>query len=345
MEAALYDGEDGYYTAGRRIWGGDGDYLTAPGVHPALGYSVARLATEIDGALGRPDPFDLVEVGCGDGRLAAAALSTLRETASDLWSRLRVTLVDRGADARRRAAARVPTPPGGLDLRAEPDPAAGGLRGMLYSNELLDAFPVERVRRRSGRLEQSWILARDGVLGEVFRDPPEPAVLEHLDRHGIVLREGQLAEVCLRVRPWFENVDRLLGAGGLLTIDYGHETATLYGPARPSGTLVTMRRFELGDDPLERPGERDLTAHVDFGALRRIGADRGFRAQGPCSLRVFLIGMGAAGLAAAGEAERLALRHLLVSEVGEQHKVLLQLKNLDPAAVPFGRERLRDPRS
>lgn len=343
MAAALYDPEHGYYTSGRNVWGREGDYLTAPAVDPALGQAIAGLACELDRALGG-GPFDLVEPGCGDGRLAAVVASELRKRAPSLWQRTRFGLVEIGEAARERAVERLGEPPGrGRSAVGDLGELHAGdrpVRGLVYSNELLDALPVERVRLHDGTLERSRIGVHDGRLQERFGPPLPEALRSHLEAAGIELAEGQVAEICTHVGPWIGEVATLLDRGGLLTIDYGHETSTLYGPERLGGTLVTMREYRLGDDPLRDPGERDITAHVDFGLLQRTGTELGFEPAAPCSLRVFLIGMGAVR---AGVGVRVGLRHLLVSEIGERHKALLQLRGLTADRIPFGRARLEQP--
>lgn len=344
MRAALYHPIHGYYTCGRPVWGEDADYVTAPQVHPAYGGAVARLAAEVDEVLGKPERFDLVELGGGEGRLLQTALEALRPRYPDLWERTRAGLVEPGAPTRARARRRLPAPglglwdAGGLGRVEQGDGRA--LRGLVVCNELLDAFPVERIRRRDGRLEQAWVDVVAGELVERFRAPASDAVRHHLEDSAIILEEGQVAEVCLEVGPWLDRVAAVLAAGALLVIDYGHETATLYGPERRRGTLVTMHRFQLGDDPLADPGRRDLTAHVDLGSLRRLAHARGLSVEGPCSLRVFLLGMGAAEEAPGGTRERLALRHLLVSEIGDAHKAMLLSRGLPPGRPVFGRRRL-----
>lgn len=344
MEAALYHPELGYYASDRERWGLAGDYLTTPQVHPAVGRAIAALAAEIDGALAAPDPFTLVEYGCGDGRLLATVVDAIHREYPRLYGRLRVVAIERGGASLARLSAVLPEAPRGVRLgpSVEAPEVPDSWTGLVFSNELLDAFPVERVCRRDGAVRQSRIDRRPDGLVERFDLTPTDGVRRYLRDNEIVLRERQEAEVCLGVAPWLEGVAARLAAGAVLTIDYGHETATLYGPARPRGTLVCQRRFDLDDAPLDDVGLKDITAHVDFGNLRRIGRLHGLEDGELTSLRVFLLGMGAAAAQADDWGDRLALRHLLVSEVGDRHRLLLQTRGIPAGAVPFGRERLSD---
>lgn len=342
MATALYHPDGGYYTSGRNPWGVGGDYLTVPQVHPALGMAVARLAAELDRTLGHPDPFTLVELGSGDGRLLAATAASLNRAHPETYSRLRVVSAELGGRGRHRQRERLPSPPRGLELieNATCLPPGLGIRGMVYSNELLDAFPVERLTMRSGRLLQSHVTLDGQRLVERFVPVTSADIHEHLRFNAIRLQQHQVAEICLEVAPWVRAVARSIEQGALLTVDYGHETEALYGPSRLSGTLVCHHRYQLSDDPLRRPGEQDITAHVDFGNLRRLGHEHGLDDVELCSLRVFLIGMGMAQTQEGGLRERLRLRHLLVSEIGDTHKVLLQTKGLPAGSLRFGRARL-----
>ncbi len=343
MEQALYHPELGYYGAGPLPWGIDADYVTAPQVHPALGRSIATLAMELDEALARPDPFALLEVGSGNGQLARAVLATIEQRSPDLWQRLSFTSVERGAAA--RAAQRDLLSPGrGKSVQAELPLSCEPLRGLVYANELFDAFPVHRVQQTSGGLLEAHVDVGDGELVERYLGPSTPALVQYIEDNSIDLADGQVAEICLNVQPWLAQVDGLLAAGGVLAVDYGHPTAVLYGPSRWSGTLVAQRRFALFDDPLIHPGDRDLTAHVDFGNLQRAAERLGMQWAARCSLRVFLIGMGATANQEQESIEaRLALRHLLVSEIADAHKVAFMYKALGGDVPVFGRQRLDAP--
>ena len=344
MAEALYHPAHGYYTSTPGPWSAAPDFLTAPQVGPALGEAVAELAASVDEALGQPDRLDLVELGSGDGRLLRSTLSFLQRQHPSLWSRLHVWSVERGESGRTLQQAEQQSVVGGLRVVASLDEVPDELSGLVYSNELVDAFPVHRVMLRDDLLLEGHVDVVDGHLIERFLAPSTPGLAEHLASNGVRLREGQIGEICLEVEPWGAQVSARLARGGWLTIDYGHETATLYNESRPTGTLVCQRRFELHDDPLLCPGADDITAHVDFGNLRRVGRAGGFEGGELCSLRVFLIGLCTMEPRSADDPAWMALRHLLISEIGEAHRVMWLHRGMRAAAVPFGRTRLSSAR-
>src|SRR6266700_7271859 len=73
MALALYHPSGGYYAS--RVPGAGGDYGTSPSLTPWFGRLVARELASMWKALGRPDPFTVVEVGAGRADLAVAALA------------------------------------------------------------------------------------------------------------------------------------------------------------------------------------------------------------------------------------------------------------------------------
>ncbi len=352
MERALYEPGEGYYSRSRTAWSEAADYVTAPQVDAAFGAAVARLAEECDAALGYPARFDLVDFGGGDGALLADVCAALQSRAPDLYARLEGHSIERGAAARRCQQQRLGVHADRIGWLSDADELApASLRGLVVSNELLDAFAVHRVVWHEGALREVYVDVADGVLVERHGPPSTPELARYLEANEIELAEGQAAEICLAVGPWIEAVSRALVGGFVLTVDYGAETSSLYGSERMRGSLVCQFRYDLNSEPLERVGRQDISAHVDFGNLRRRGAAAGLDTIGAASLAVFLVGFGAAeGLSvdpagrppgADAVRRRLGLRHLLFTEIGAAHRAMLQGKGVDP--IPFGLDRLDRP--
>ncbi len=349
MEHALYEPGAGYYARERTAWDEQADFVTAPQVGEAFGIAVASLAAECDAALGEPAHFDLLEFGGGDGTLLRDTCDAIRDGAPALYERLRVSSIERGDASRcrqrrrlERHAPRVRWPERSDEL---PDSA---LQGLVVSNELLDAFPVHRVVSRDGGIRELFVDVGERGFIEREGPPSDAAIAAYLDRNGIELAEGQVAEICLGVRPWIGEVARVLRRGFVLTVDYGSRTSSLYDSARSQGSLVCQYRYQLGASPFERVGEQDITAHVDLGNLRRCGAEVGLEEVGIIGLAAFLVGFGAAADAGLATTEtdpgedatrrHLGLRHLLFTEIGDAHRAVLQAKGVEP--IEFGLSRL-----
>jgi SAM-dependent MidA family methyltransferase len=151
---------------------------------------------------------------------------------------------------------------------------------VILSNELIDAFPVHLVEVSGGHMQEVYVTERDGRLVEQPGDPSSPEVAGYLARFGLLWRAGTWrAEINLRALEWMRaTAARLARRGFVLTIDYGDTARRLYSRHHPRGTLLCYYRHTTNEEPLARPGQQDITAHVNFSALidegRRVGLSR-----------------------------------------------------------------------
>ncbi|MBL8555727.1 MAG: class I SAM-dependent methyltransferase [Phenylobacterium sp.] len=273
MSACLHDPQFGYY-ATRPALGEAGDFLTAPLVSQMFGELIGVWAASAWTLMGEPERLTLVEMGPGDGTLmddllrAGRALPGFLE-AADVW------LVETSAPLRARQAETL----GGRVRWAESlDEVPGGEPMLVIANELLDCLPARQfVKTAVGWAEQvvglgdGWALA----FGRVPTGEPLPDA-----------REGAVAEIS---GPQMA-LGAALGArlardgGAALLIDYGRD-APGFGD-----TLQALRRHAKVD-PLDGPGEADLTVWADFPAVMA-AAEREGAATGLMSQAAFLARMG-----------------------------------------------------
>ena len=172
---------------------------------------------------------------------------------------------------------------------ADEMPAAA--TGCVLAVELFDALPVHRVVRRDGRLEEIGV----GWDGEHFHEVPlEPAgdVRAWAERYGAAAEEGFEAEVGLGLAAQIERWDRAIERGFALVLDYGDTAERLYAVERKRGTLVAYHAHRAGEAYLERIGEQDLTAHVNFTALTDAAAAKNWWLAGRTTQDRFLIANG-----------------------------------------------------
>ncbi len=289
MTIALYDPDHGYYRGQTDRPGRAGDFLTAPETHPIFGAAVGRQLDAVWRQLGRPDPFVLREYGPGSGTLAATILGGLRGDRSELAEALAYEPVEINAHRRAEIGARLA--PLGLAVTEMPSTR---FVGAVVANEFLDALPVHRVEGRAGRLLERFVdwEPSAGILLERAGEPSTPALADRLGRDGVVLAEGQVAEVCLGLEPWVRTVAAGLARGLVLVIDYGHPASVLYDPARIGGTLRAYAGQRAHADPFIAIGRQDLTAHVDLTALADLAIDHGLDRMVDLSQAEFLIACG-----------------------------------------------------
>ncbi len=190
--------------------------------------------------------------------------------------------------------------------------------GVILANEFLDAMPVHRFLFRGGSLYELFVAWRDAGpdtagpddaagpdrdagkdagrgrsgFAEVIAEPSTPELAARLADDGVTLAEGQAAEICLGLGEWLRGVAARLARGYVIAIDYGYDATELYGHRHLAGTLLGYRDHRVVESPFTAPGRVDLTAHVDFTALRREAAALGFRTVSTTTQSEFLVAAG-----------------------------------------------------
>ena len=341
MELALYHPQFGYYMrqpdgADHERIGWSGDFYTSSDVHPILGRAIAAQARQMDELLGCPTPFTIVEVGAGKGLLARDCLAAIHAEQDDFASRVRYVLIERSPvmrEQQRQNLALWFSKPGlvtwveGLDGLAPQS-----VTGLLFSNELIDAFPVHRIQVKAGRTEELCVDYRDGRFVDCFKPLSTTALNQYLQQLNATWPEDYRTEVNLLAMDWMEQVARRMDRGFVLTIDYGHTAQDLYGPERKDGTFLCYFQQRTNDDPFIRVGEQDMTAHVDFSSLAAVGETQGLHVTGFTNQMSFLMGLGVEEMIGKLEPESPAFRaaiHLLKPNgMGSTFKVLVQHKGI-----------------
>lgn len=321
MELALYAPGLGYYSAGARKFGAEGDFVTAPELGPVFAECVASAAMDVFAQLG--GRFDFIELGGGSGAFAEAALRFLHARDA-LPAHYRI--LEPSADLRERQMERLreALPPAVFNRVGWLDgPPERGWRGFLFANEVIDALPTPRFAIRGGEVyEQHVALAADGgfALVEQPADALLHAAVRHVERHvGAPFPDGYRSELLVQLPYWIQAVGGLLREGAMLFVDYGYPRAEYYLPERRDGTLVCHRQHRAHDDPFDLPGLTDITAFVDFTALAEAGVGAGFDLAGYASQSAFLMASGLAGrLQAIAE----------ISDPVEQHRRTNEVKRL-----------------
>ncbi|MGI8586835.1 MAG: class I SAM-dependent methyltransferase [Chloroflexia bacterium] len=311
MDLALYHPTYGYYSAGRVALGRGGDFTTSPEVDPAFGALLAEFARRCDEKLGHPARFLLAEHGGGSGRLMRDMLDALRETQPALYSRADAVLVERSEALRSRQQALLAE--AGHDRARWADAAVG--TGLVLSNELLDAFAVHRLLAEEDGLREIYVeVDADGRFVETIGPPSDPALAAYFE-DATVTPPDRPCEVNLAAPAWLRSVASDLERGFVLTIDYGDSAARLYSDLRPEGTLLCYSNGRVTDDPYGAPGTQDMTAHVDFTTLERVGRAAGLQTVVATRQMEFLVDLGIgeriAALSATPPESREAAREML----------------------------------
>ncbi len=283
MSLALGHPGLGYYVT-RDPFGAAGDFVTAPEISQMFGELIGLWAAVVWNRMGSPTRLRLVELGPGRGTLMADAIRASRAL-PPFRAALDVHLVETSPvlrDVQRSSLEAFdvgPTWHDGLEtLPAGP--------AIVLANEFFDALPV----RHYIRTPQGWSERLVGLAGDAlaFGLAPEP-------ERSITLEapQGAVLEVGLAARRLATQLAaHLAREGGVaLILDYGY-AAPAFGE-----TLQALRAHRFVD-PLDCPGEADLTAHVDFAALGRSARAAGASVYGPVPQGEFLESLGLTSRAA-----------------------------------------------
>jgi SAM-dependent MidA family methyltransferase len=353
MEMALYHPRHGYYRSPREKMGRAGDYLTSPEVHPVFGHMVGRQLAEMWQVMGSPPRFDLLEMGAGNGLLARDILRWAQRLHPAFLEALTYRIAETSpalVERQRHTLEALALAEGKATWEAGEAPVTGSVSGCLFSNELVDSFPVHRVAVEGGELLEVYVVWREGRFQEELGPPSTPELAAYFERLGLLPGEGCRAEVNLAALAWMRQVAAALARGFVLTFDYGHEARDLYAPWRRDGTLLCFYRHNPSPDPYARVGKQDMTAHVDFTSLVAAGQRHGLEPLGITTQSRFLaaLGIGEAlarlpgGQAAAAGTElpleeyyarRRAVSELLDPAGLGRIRVLVQAKGVGPCAL------------
>ena len=350
MEMALYEPGMGYYTRPRTDIGRAGDFYTAPHLHAAFGWMLAKQLEEMWLLLGK-GPLKIIEQGPGRGYLAMDILDRLRDRKSQkgLYEAISYCLVELNPELKKSQEELLRGHEGKV-LWAEPLASKTKItpeaKGVLLANELLDAFPVHLVEVRNGAVREIRVGFENGVFKEVLAGPSTQEIEKYLERFvpdeegsdkaepGRRLPEGYRTEVNLEVRRWLGEASARFEQGFILVVDYGYPSWDYYGAARNRGTLLGYCRHRVVEDPYLDPGGMDLTAHVNFSALKVFGEAEGFRCAGFCPQGTYLVSLGIEEILEKLDRDGiLKLKGLLLpGAMGETHKVMALYKG--PGAMP-----------
>ena len=329
MAMALYEPGLGYYANTAPKFGhlpqSGSDFVTAPELTPLFGHTLAR---QLQQALQATGTDAVWEFGAGSGALALQLLDALDALGC---APSRYTIVDLSGSLRERQAATLSAHAHRVRWVSE---LPGTIEGVVVGNEVLDAMPVRLLHRLGGVWhERGVVLDADGQLAWSDRatDARPPLAID--GPHDVLTEIHPQAEAFVRTLG-----DRLR-RGAAFLFDYGFPEAEYYHPQRHMGTLVCHRAHRSDSDPLADPGQKDITAHVNFTGIALAAQDAGLSVLGYTSQGRFLLNAGLLDLARdAGVRENALMQKLVLEhEMGELFKVIA----LAPAAsaegwVPLG---------
>lgn len=328
MDLALYHPECGYYQKSA-----SDDYYTSAEVHSIFAELLAHFFyQQWKNHFKKEKEFHLVELGCGDGKLAQRILLWFALRAPDLFSKLRYTGIEKSQARKREAEKILQNWREKIEIHENFSFSDNFINGIVFSNEFFDALPFHRVTMKSGKLKEIFVA---GNFEEVFRKP-RPEVQKYFEWLKIFPQEETLAEAHPLLRDWMRKIAKSLRRGMVLTIDYGFEAEELYSEIRREGTALCHFQHQTNRNFYENIGSQDITAHVNFTALLKEAEGWGLRSLPLQTQSQFLLENGLEEMLKAMQKEKTAKEQIKLSSaikslihpegMGSTFKVLLQLK-------------------
>ncbi len=324
MEMALYYPELGYYTSSNNKIGKKGDFYTSPNLSSAFGEMLAKQLEEMWHILGERK-FTVVEIGAGTGLLSMDVLKCLNRN-KELSEELGYCIVEKSPELREEQKKFLGSSVKWCDSIQE----LSGLEGCIFSNEVVDAFPVHQVVMDE-ELMEIYVDYDDGFI-EILK-PAHEELKNYFSELGVVLPSGYRTEINLDALKWIERIASSLNRGFVITIDYGYPSSELYQDYRDRGTSMCYHKHTANENPYEHIGEQDITSHVNFSALSRWGRRNGLEKCGFTDQMHFLMGLGIEEYLQkiqVNEPENYLKKMLplktLLMEMGETFKILIQGK-------------------
>ncbi len=289
MHTALYDPRYGYYAQLASRQGVEGDYLTAPTLGPLFAHTLAPfLAQQLTA---HPD-WGIIEIGPGSGDLACSLLHALDALACHP---AHYTLVEPLAVPRQRLQKKLAQLPDSwqsrIRLQAHLPKQA---KAIVLANEVLDALPVDLLLTDDeGHLYEQRVGLRQDML--TFLDTaPNSALSSCLTSRNIPLYPNYRYEINRSAPLFFADLTSCLAEGWAFFFDYGYARKDYYHPTRNHGTLTCFSEHQSHDDPLQNPGQTDISVHVDFTYMAELASQLEWRVGGFFQQADFLMALGIA---------------------------------------------------
>lgn len=250
MDLALYHPQFGYYRSADRF-GVRGDFYTSEQLQPVFGEVVAHFVEKLTKEHKWEETFGVLELGAGRAEMAHAL---------GRWNYCAV------------------------DWNLSPLPSEW--RGLIFANEFFDALPVHFLVKRDG-WKELYVDSNSGALHFSEGELSRPELKSYAQAYGAEIPDGGLLEACLAIDDWCRRLSAILLEGDLLVIDYGYQPRELL--RFPQGTVLGYRHHRSSASVLLNPGERDITAHVNWGWLRACAERAGFHFHSSYTLAGWLL--------------------------------------------------------
>lgn len=329
MEFALYDPEFGYYNGNLRKFGEKGDFVTASEISSFFAKTMCIQFEEIFLSLDK----NIIEIGAGSGKFALEVIQSLDSKKIDHYFILEISHSLR----KRQYELLIKNLPPYLFSKVQwIDKIPQEYNGIVFCNELLDALPVDLIKKSSGIPYQKGVGLENDLF--IWKDKAikDLSTYDHINLES--LPDNYLAEDAIHIKSWINNISESISKGVVIIIDYGFNHSEYFHEQRSQGTLMCHFKHHAHDNPLIQVGIQDITSHVNFSYVAREASSKGLHINGFISQANFLINCGILELLEKVNIEDSLLymksvseiqKLLSPSEMGDLFKVMTIEKNID----------------
>lgn len=259
MELALYAPGLGYYVAGAKKLGRDGDFVTAPEISSLFSKCLANKCTEIISAQPKAS---ILELGAGSGVMAKDILNRLQELNMMPEHYL---ILEVSADLKQRQQDLLKkSHPDYFEKIIWLDQLPDNFSGIILANEVIDAMPVHRFKKINDEIWEIKVDWKENQFVDVLVEAEEnlKKTVEKLN-----VPNDYESEINLALAAWVAALSESLQQGEMVFIDYGFPAHEFYHPDRDRGTLMCHFKHQAHTNPYINVGVQDITTHVNFSAV------------------------------------------------------------------------------
>ncbi len=336
METVLYNDNFGYYTNSKKIFGPQGDFITAPTSSSLFGETISNEFIN----LSKDNPnLSILELGGGDGSLAVSIVSRLIEnnTLPKCYIILEIS-VNLIKIQKQKIKKYLPDLYKLFKWTSTIDHQK--FSGLVIANEFFDALPTERFRIKNNKIESLYIGYKNNKLSYCWK-PANDSFKKELDRaknsNQRLEYDNYISELNLNYYKWISLLQKMLISGAIFIIDYGYNSREYFLKDRHDGTLVCIYNHQTNFNPLINIGSQDISSFVNFTHISNISKSLNLLVDGYISQSSFLVNLGILDIFKnkkySEEQNIIELNRLknilLPNTMGEIFKVLVLKKNIN----------------
>ncbi len=293
MNFVLNDPNNGYYGSGKAELGSQGDFVTSPSLSDDFAFFVGKQIEEwliqLKNNLCDQKLF-IIDFGAGDGSFLRGLIKYLLENSKNSSEGVSFVIIEPNKGMIEKQKMKLKEFLSlGIDIlwKGLEEIEGNNINGIFIANEVLDAFPVERITFSKGRLFRQAVSVNKKSSRLFFEKLPITSELEKSikfaeSKLGITIPpedapEGWTTEWHIDNSEWLKGIYEKINNGILLIIDYAKEAKNYYGLRNSNGTIISYKNQKISNKILESPGDSDLTSHICIETLINDAETLGFK--------------------------------------------------------------------